>query len=67
MATNRPTVRTVTDLPVPLPLVDLTAATRLTTDLVAQAGRLWLDLWFTNLHRASAVFWDSVRAQGRHR
>jgi hypothetical protein len=48
-----------------MPVVDLTAATRLTTDLMAQASRLWVDLWFSNLNRASAAFWDDVRARGR--
>lgn len=66
MAKNRSTVRTVTDLyPPMMPVVDLTAATRLTTDLMAQASRLWVDLWFSNLNRASAAFWDDVRARGR--
>lgn len=66
MARNRSTVRTVTDLyPPMMPVVDPTAATRLTTDLMAQASRLWVDLWFSNLNRASAAFWDDVRARGR--
>ena len=66
MARNRSTVRTVADLyPPMMPVVDLTAATRLATDLMAQAGRLWIDLWFSNLNRASAAFWDDVRARGR--
>jgi len=66
MARNRSNVRTVTDLYAPMvPFVDLSAATRLTTDLMAQYSRLWVDLWFSNLNRASAVFWDDVRARGR--
>jgi hypothetical protein len=66
MGRNRPTVRTVTDVSAPLlPFVDLAATTRLTTDLVAQTSRLWVDPWFANLNRASAVFWDSVRARSR--
>lgn len=66
MARNRSTAPTVTDLYAPMmPFVDLGAAAKLTTDLVAQASRLWVDLWFSNLNRASAVFWDDVRARGR--
>ncbi|HSK90372.1 MAG TPA: hypothetical protein VK875_03575 [Euzebyales bacterium] len=66
MTRNRSSMRTVTDLYAPMvPFVDVGAATRLTTDLMAQASRLWVDLWFTNLNRATAVFWDDVRAQRR--
>lgn len=66
MTRNRSNVRTVADFPAPMmPFVDLGAATKLTTDLMAQAGRLWVDLWFSNLNRASAMFWDDVRARGR--
>jgi hypothetical protein len=65
MARNRST-GTIADLYAPMmPFLDLSAATRLTTDLMAQASRLWVDLWFSNLNRASAVFWDDVRARGR--
>jgi hypothetical protein len=66
MTRNRPTVRTATTFNAPLmPFVDLGATIKLTTDLEAQVSRLWVDLWFSNLNRASAAFWDDVRARGR--
>jgi len=49
------------------PFIDTAAMTRIATDLVARSSRLWVDLWFANLDRASAAFWDDVRRTARDR
>lgn len=64
MTRNRTTVQTTFGLPTPaVPLFDPNAFVRMTTDLVLQANRMWLDLWFANLNRASTAFWDDVGAR----
>ena len=68
MARNRATVQTTFGMPMPVPPgFDPGAMMRLSSDLMAQAGRMWLDLWFANLDRASSAFWQDVRRQGRTR
>ena len=66
MARNRPAVRTaMTFTAPPVPFFDMGTTIKLTTDLMAQVSRLWVDLWFSNLNRASAVFWNDVSKRGR--
>lgn len=66
MARTRPTATTTTTMPLPfVPAIDLSPFVRMTTDLVAQSSRLWVDLWFRNLNLATAAFWDDVRARNR--
>ena len=68
MARTRPTVNTTMSLPLPfVPPVDMSPFVQLTTDLLAQSSRLWVDLWFRNLNLATAAFWDDVRARNRAR
>lgn len=62
MARNRP--RVTASFPAPgIPAVDMAPFVRMTTDLMAQSSRLWVDLWFRNLNLATAAFWDDVRAR----
>jgi hypothetical protein len=66
MARNRPTVRAATTFTAPqVPFFDMGTTIKLTTDLMAQVSRLWVDLWFSNLNRASAAFWNDVSKRGR--
>lgn len=66
MARTRPTVNTTTGVPLPFgPAIDLSPFVQMTTDLIAQSSRLWVDLWFRNLNLATAAFWDDVRARNR--
>ena len=62
MARSRP--RVTASFPAPaIPAVDMAPFVRMTTDLMAQSSRLWVDLWFRNLNLATAAFWDDVRAR----
>jgi hypothetical protein len=66
MARARPTISSTMPLPLPfVPAVDLSPFVRMTTDLMAQSSRLWVDLWFRNLNLATGAFWDDVRARNR--
>jgi hypothetical protein len=60
MPSRRPAVRNVTEFHLPAPYPEprelVTAATAMTTSLMADAGRQWLDLWFTGAQRATEAW-----------
>lgn len=66
MTRGRPTATTTTRIPLPaLAPVDVAPWIRMTEDLVAQSGRLWVDLWFRNLKLATDAFWGGIRNHNR--
>lgn len=62
MSRSRPSMSTTSSLSLPyMPFIDVSTTLSVTNDLMVQAGRMWLDLWFANLGRASEAFWREAR------
>lgn len=67
MSGNRPALRNVTEFHIPAIPAGAgdwpTLVAKLTTDVVAQASRQWLDFWFANLNRSMDMWWGALRSE----